>query len=723
MRKDQTGTTQAPQLDSRSARRRRRRKRKRRTESKKEEVSQSLLETFRPIIENPLVDRSGNHSGALPSLLTVSNQFNPWADFAHPLPFFDTYETKIRIEANSTVIHICMYTPVYLSEFVLDELDIGIGIEKRVKISFDSCMEIPVFPVNIIESLRRVTSIFLSAAIPKYAQKDEDYLVLFCPEQIREEHFALNQVSLDPVDIRGSRQASPIHDYPWTPPDTPILQAQTDIGNMAALVATIPRPYIPFLVSTLEMRLVAERLRNTILADVGFSTLDHVLPAITTPYTRARANYQRYEFFGDATLKYIVSCQLFFHHPDWSEGDLSKARDQLVQNHRLTRAALNLGLDAFVLERRVNLRKWSAPTIGRNDGKEERDISAKILADVVEALIGAAYLDGGILRATACVQKLLPELQLSPMHNEWISRDSGLGIDIDQERSLLQLQASLGYTFKDPSLLVEALTHPSFAPSTTTNITTTKSYQRLEFLGDAVLDMILISRLASHTTELPEGDMSMIKHALTNQHLLAFLCLEFPNFHIPRNSDLQGQCQGLWNHMYPHAPFFKEPHQAVLERYVVLRGEIDFGLNEAKEWPWQSLISLNADKYFSDLIESVLAAIFVDSGRDFAMCEQFLRRIGLLSCLDRVLSQSVEVSHPKNIVQKLSKSLAKFALKRTSTVDISTVMWDCTVSVGDVQIAEAEPCLNREEAEVKAATAAIQILKDIPWDAPDRGDI
>src|SRR5204863_5530733 len=67
----------------------------------------------------------------------------------------------------------------------------------------------------------------------------------------------------------------------------------------------------------------------------------------------------------------------------------------------------------------------------------------------------------------------------------------------------------------------EAITHPSC----TFDLSTT-SYQRLEFLGDAVLDMVVMQRLSSHTPSLSQNRMHLIKSALNNNHFQAFLCVE-----------------------------------------------------------------------------------------------------------------------------------------------------------------------------------------------------
>jgi dsRNA-specific ribonuclease len=334
-------------------------------------------------------------------------------------------------------------------------------------------------------------------------------------------------------------------------------------------------------------------------------------------------------------------------------------------------------------------------------------MTAKVLADVVEALIGAAYIDGGLPRAHAVAQVLLPEIPSQEIRFQSNSRAEV------PETVLQDLQACLGYSFKDSSLLVEALTHPSCAG---------KSYQRLEFLGDAILDMIIISKLARHPREMAQGEMSMIKHAVSNRNILAFLCLELSSRDtLLKTTTVEAEINpsGLWRFMrFGGSSLEQEGSQrVVLRRYLGLREEIIFGLQKAEEYPWQALIKLNADKYFADLIESALGAIFVDSRGDLTACEMFLERIGLLGCLDRIMHDGVDIAHPKNVVQRLSRALAKFDVERTLTAEGSDATYGCTVSIGDVSIAVARACLCHEEAEVEAAVAAIRRLKQTPLDA------
>ncbi|MBE5826720.1 MAG: ribonuclease III [Butyrivibrio sp.] len=94
-------------------------------------------------------------------------------------------------------------------------------------------------------------------------------------------------------------------------------------------------------------------------------------------------DYERLEFLGDAVLEMISSAFLYGAYPDKKEGEMSKMRASLV-----CEPALAYDADALDLRNYIQLGKGEEATGGRN--KES------IIADVMEAVIGALYLDGGI---------------------------------------------------------------------------------------------------------------------------------------------------------------------------------------------------------------------------------------------------------------------------------------------------------------------------------------
>ena len=84
---------------------------------------------------------------------------------------------------------------------------------------------------------------------------------------------------------------------------------------------------------------------------------------------------------------------------------------------------------------------------------------------------------------------------------------------------LSQLELLLEYTFNDQNLLLQALTHPSYLHEAVTH--GSGDYQRLEFIGDAVLGMLLAEMLYDRYPEWHEGDLSQLRSRLAGQDVLA----------------------------------------------------------------------------------------------------------------------------------------------------------------------------------------------------------
>jgi len=119
---------------------------------------------------------------------------------------------------------------------------------------------------------------------------------------------------------------------------------------------------------------------------------------------------ERLEFLGDAVLNMAVSSLLYQRFSGSDEGDLTRVRAHLVREESLHRAALALGLPLVV-------RLSDGETRG---GGAQR---ASILADALEALIGAAFLDGGFDAAQQVVRRLFGELIDSTEIDNW-SKDA-----------------------------------------------------------------------------------------------------------------------------------------------------------------------------------------------------------------------------------------------------------------------------------------------------------
>lgn len=99
-----------------------------------------------------------------------------------------------------------------------------------------------------------------------------------------------------------------------------------------------------------------------------------------------KVNNERLEFLGDAVLSIVVSRYIFDKYPDYPEGDLTKLRSQVVCEDTLSLVAANLNVGSFLL-------------LGKGEESSGGRERKSILADAVEAIIAAIYIDGGYREA------------------------------------------------------------------------------------------------------------------------------------------------------------------------------------------------------------------------------------------------------------------------------------------------------------------------------------
>ena len=143
-----------------------------------------------------------------------------------------------------------------------------------------------------------------------------------------------------------------------------------------------------------------------------FRDRDLLKTALTPPSAGLHPHNQRLEFLGDAVLQLCASTLIFRAHPDWDEGAMSKLRGMLVCTDALHQWALDLGLE---LERGPR-----SPKTASERGQR------KAKADAVEALLAAAFLDGG--QELAGVQEIVSRRHLKAIKEArlgiWEERDA-----------------------------------------------------------------------------------------------------------------------------------------------------------------------------------------------------------------------------------------------------------------------------------------------------------
>jgi ribonuclease-3 len=122
-----------------------------------------------------------------------------------------------------------------------------------------------------------------------------------------------------------------------------------------------------------------------------------LLRAALTHRSSGRLNYERLEFLGDSILNFVVASRLYELRPNNDEGDLSRLRSRVVRGDSLARLASGLRLGDYLI-------------MGEGELKTGGFQRASILADALEALFGAIYLDGGYEACRAVIREVCDEV-------------------------------------------------------------------------------------------------------------------------------------------------------------------------------------------------------------------------------------------------------------------------------------------------------------------------
>jgi ribonuclease-3 len=131
---------------------------------------------------------------------------------------------------------------------------------------------------------------------------------------------------------------------------------------------------------------------------IGYQFIDlGLLQQAVTHKSHSKTNNERLEFVGDAVLGYLVGSMLYRNYPHVQEDALSLMRAQLVRGKTLAQVAMRLNLPEYL-------------QLGSGESRSGGRQRASILADALEAVIGAVHEDGGIEQAQQLVQKLFADL-------------------------------------------------------------------------------------------------------------------------------------------------------------------------------------------------------------------------------------------------------------------------------------------------------------------------
>ncbi|XP_009802061.2 endoribonuclease Dicer homolog 1-like isoform X1 [Nicotiana sylvestris] len=383
------------------------------------------------------------------------------------------------------------------------------------------------------------------------------------------------------------------------------------------------------------------------------------------------ASYERLEFMGDAALNLLIATEHFLNYPDLPPGKLTRLRATNVDTEKLARVAIKYNLHDYlrhnkpllkgqVEEFRDAIMEYPLHSTGLVD-------APKVLADIVESLIGAIYIDGNFSMNIIwqVVKNLLqplitPEkLEIHPVtkiielcqknglkvkfvdsweetgevevhvdgklvgkgkfngkklvainraaHNGYLQVVKNLSVKktthdypcdenlvslytsssemnqitlndethIVPERSVEEVEKIIAYKFKNPNLLQQAFTHSSFEENCA-------SYERLEYVGDAVLNLLIATAHYLDYPDLPPGKLTRLRAANVDTEKLARVAIKY------------------------------NLHDYLRHKKPLLKGQVEGFRNAIMEYPLHSTGLIDPPKVLADIVESLIGAIYID---------------------------------------------------------------------------------------------------------------
>ncbi|KAL1064689.1 hypothetical protein V6Z11_D13G229700 [Gossypium hirsutum] len=367
---------------------------------------------------------------------------------------------------------------------------------------------------------------------------------------------------------------------------------------------------LPSLMHRLESLMLASQLREEIdfrSSNFGIPS-SMILEALTTLRCCESFSMERLEFLGDSVLKYAVSYHLFLRDPEKHEGELSMIRSLALRNSTLHKLGTDCKLQGYIRDSAFDPRRWVAPgqlrlrsfpCNCRVDSREvpldkkfqtedleikvsiscdrgHRWMCSKTISDCVEALIEAYYVSGGLIAALHMMKWLGIDAELDPsLVAEAIYRASLQSYVPNDEIQIIE--SKIGYKFSMKFFLQEALTHASANEF--------YCYQRLEFLGDSVLDLLITRYLYCNHTDIDSGELTDLRSASVSNETFAQVAVRNDlHKHLRHCSTL------LLDQISEYAQSFPESWDTT-----------------------RSVPGIKGPKALGDLIESIVAAILIDT--------------------------------------------------------------------------------------------------------------
>jgi dsRNA-specific ribonuclease len=323
--------------------------------------------------------------------------------------------------------------------------------------------------------------------------------------------------------------------------------------------------------------------------------VDLMRKAMTSKSADKNFNYESLETVGDTVLKFLVSLSLYLYQQGLDEGDYTRLRGFLVSNKMLAEIGSRLELKYWIRTAFPKHAKYVPAYYYNFQVKNlafldvEQKVTDSVLADFMEAIIGCVYIGENIEKAARFLSKIGLISNFSSIF-EYLTRDK-IAIQLKEDTFGLYTQVgtlfagkqvninepfiTIGeykYKFKSLETFFKVFTHSS--------VNRLKNYETFEFLGDAVLDLLVLSSLYFFK-EFDPSLLSCFKQLIVCNQNLSCISLVTGLYKYLKSITLEKIPQSFV--------------ESVLEHDIL------------------KITSLSLDKQLGDILESLIGGILIDS--------------------------------------------------------------------------------------------------------------
>jgi ribonuclease III len=440
---------------------------------------------------------------------------------------------------------------------------------------------------------------------------------------------------------------------------------------------------------------------------MNYEDLQIFLHALTSPGLLQDYSFESLETLGDSIIKFILTTCIHYNYPHYTEGRAQGLRRDLLKNDKLQDIAIGNFIYKYIVNFPLKISKWEPPLKRNLKIKFEQSLAKKCAADSLEAIVGACYMQSKniatslkfmrkvkIITDDLMIKKnIIEKFSLNEYELKWTVDFSNSNTEqgfqnqndlsfieiffsnktqsqfevclpfskplLDENekinpKALRELEKRINYKFKDSSLLVCAFTHQSYTKDLF------KNYQRLELLGDSILEVYLLIRLFLIFEEKlfdPEENYDKNFHSIFNcGNLTHAKSLLVSNYFLMRLIVLLNLQEFI----------------LMKDKTNIEKIEIFFDENNILHLLNQKINEYSSkatgSKILSDVFEALLGAIFIDS--NLQKCFDFLDSIyepflyytttNLQNIKYSPVSEFIEICHKKfGVGPKFSKQELK----------------------------------------------------------------